>query len=179
MINYASNDGYILKFKLNLDNDVLLKKCLSVLSDSTLSKITKQQGEEYHIQTYERISSYPFRKTSEANPHTWDEFKPAIDFLSTFSDYSSIAASWVAKTLEHGYIGPHAHASIDRAEHSAFIYYVSLNDTHPCTRFFINDEWITIDQKQGDFIYFDGRLVHDHLPNEGIGDRIVIAGNIL
>ena len=180
MTNYSKSSGYLYKFKLNLNNDRLLAKCLSVLNDNNLSKITNQKGSDNKIESFQRTSTYPFRLNLDANPHTWEEFELVVDFLQTISNYNSIHDSWVTNSLPGGYIGPHSHKSNKLHNiHSVFIYYVNINDTHCPTRFFIDNKWITLNQKQGDLIYFDNSILHDTLPNEGIGDRIVISGNII
>jgi len=170
---------HFFKYHLDIDNTKLSQKCYDVLK-SDLS-LTTTVGDEIALYnksrtaTYNRVTTFPFANShKETNTHTWEEFKPVADFLKTLPNFTKISKSWVGLALKGSSLGSHVH----KTEHSVFIYYVNINESHPSTRFFINNEWVSFPTISGDCVYFSNSILHDVPANTGTEDRIVITVDI-
>ena len=179
MLYYPTFGNHLLSYHLDIDNSILLEKSISVLNSplaySTNIGDENQSFNTMRTATNKRVTTYPYVRTNqEANPHTWDEFNPILDFMHTLPNFERITQSWLGLSLPGGSLGEHVH----RTKHSVFIYYVNINESHPQTRFYINNEWVSFNAGPGDCVYFADSILHDVPVNYGSGDRIVISADI-
>ena len=111
------------------------------------------------------------------NPHTWEEFNPVLNVISTLTDVSTIKYSFMHVIGRYCLQNAHMHPD---AKHSVFVFYPYLLKEHPPIEFYIDKVWVPFKCTTGDWLYFPKNMLHrvDGRDKDWTEDRIVISVTI-
>jgi hypothetical protein len=136
---------------IDVDNSMLLNRCLSILDSPTKYTSTTRLFENV-VQSHLQSLQY-----KEVSPHSWTEFIPILELINRLSNNTPITNSWFNITGLGGIMNEHMHPM---AKHSVFVYYVKCLDIHPPIEIKIADSWIRYPCKTGDWLYFPSKTLH-------------------
>jgi len=167
------NITYPSKGHIDVDNSVLIQRCLMTAEDPEL---TVCYGLQELFLVRDMLYTYPRSFSfSGANPHTWSEFIPILDRISNQKPLDKITQSWSNVSKQHGFMQTHSH---DLAVASVLVYYPRIESHHTSIEFLIEDEWIPVECISGDWLHFPKEMQHRVPAGPDNSGRISISINL-